>query len=187
MNPELHEIKSLSQELLFEQILLKKIKNRSVVFQTQYSKFSFIDNFNFFKKKIIFLSGTEISKKLFFDFIVVDLNNFIFKKNSIDFFFLNLTGINFDLYENILQNVKYTLNSGGIVTFLYSNDMHTHGTNDECLSFEQWSEDFFSHKLRIMGFENQVIELERVDKYEFVICHCWGSREENIYKPISFK
>ena len=37
---------------------------------------------------------------------------------------------------------------GGIVTFLYSNDMHTHGTNDNCLSFEQWSEDFFSHKLK---------------------------------------
>ena len=119
-----------------------------MVFQTQYSKFSFIDNFNFFKKKIIFLSGTEISKKLFFDFIVVDLNNLIFKKNSIDFFFLNLTGINFDLYENILRNIKYSLNSRGIVTFLYSNDMHTHGTNDNCLSFEQWSEDFFSHKLK---------------------------------------
>ena len=187
LNPELHKINRLSQKLLFEQILSKKIKKRSVVFQNQYSKFSFIDYFNFFKKKIIFLSGTEISKKLFFDFIVVDLNNFIFKKNSIYFFFLNLTGINFDLYENILQNVKYTLNSGGIVTFLYSNDMHTHGTNDECLSFEQWSEDFFSHKLRVMGFENQVIELERVDKYEFVICHCWSSLEKNDYKPVVFK
>ena len=187
LNPELHKINRLSQKLLFEQILSKKIKKRSVVFQNQYSKFSFIDNFNFFKKKIIFLSGTEISKKLFFDFIVVDLNNFIFKKNSIDFFFLNLTGINFDLYENILQNVKYTLNSGGIVTFLYSNDMHTHGTNDECLSFEQWSEDFFSHKLNTIGFNNQVIELERADKYEFVICHCWSTIEENDFKPIVFK
>ena len=80
LNPELHKIKRLSQELLFEQILLKKIKKRSVVFQTQYSKFSLIDNFNFFLKKLIFLSNTEISKKLFFDFFVVDLNNLIFKK-----------------------------------------------------------------------------------------------------------
>ena len=147
LNPELHKINRLSQKLLFEQILLKKVKKRSVVFQKQYSKFSFVDNFNFLTKKIIFLSNTGISKNLFFDFIVVDLNNCVFKKSSIDFFFLNLTGINFDLYENILQNIKYSLNSRGIVTFLYSNDMHTHGTNNNCLSFEQWSEDFFSHKL----------------------------------------
>ena len=65
--------------------------------------------------------------------------------------------------------------------------MHIHDTNYDCLSFEQWSEDFFSHKLKAIGFENQVIELERVYKYEFVICHCWNSREENDYKPISFK
>ena len=187
MNPELHEIKSLSQELLFEQILLKKIQKRSVVFQNQYSKFSFIDKFNFFAKKIIFLSNTKVPKTLFFDFIVVDLNNFIFKENSIDFFFLNLTGINYVLYENILQNIKYSLNSSGIVTFLYSNDMHTHGTNNDCLSFEQWSDDFFSHKINAMGFNNQVIELERVDRYEFVICHCWSTLEENDYKPILFK
>ena len=120
-------------------------------------------------KKLIFLSNNEISKKFFFDFIVVDLNNLIFKKSSIDFFFLNLTGINFDLYENILRNVKYSLNSTGIVTFLYSNDMHTHGTNNNCLSFEQWSEDFFSHKLKSLGFDNQVIELERIDKLS--ICY----------------
>ena len=98
-----------------------------------------------------------------------------------------MTGINFELYENILRNIKYSLNSSGIVTFLYSNDMHTHDTNYDCLSFEQWSEEFFSHKLQGMGFENQVIELERVDKYEFVICHCWSSREENDFKPITFK
>ena len=90
----------------------------------------------------------KYQKNFFFDFFVVDLNNLIFKKNSIDFFFLNLTGINFDLYENILRNVKYALNSTGIVTFLYSIDMHTHGTDDNCLSFEQWSEDFFSNKLK---------------------------------------
>ena len=149
MNPELHNIKRFSQELLFEQILSKKINKRSVVFQTQYSKFSLIHNFNFFLKKLIFLCDTEISKKLFFfDFFVVDLNNLIFKKSSIDFFFLNLTGITFDFYENILRNIKYSLNSNGIVTFLYSNDMHTHGTKDNCLSFEQWSEDFFSNKLK---------------------------------------
>ena len=111
LNPELHKIKRFSQELLFEQILSKKINKRSVVFQTQYSKFSLIHNFNFLLKKLIFLSNTEISKKLFFDFFVVDLNNLIFKKSSIDFFFLNLTGINFDLYENILRNIKYSLNS----------------------------------------------------------------------------
>ena len=187
LNPELHKINRLSQKLLFEQILSKKIKKRSVVFQNQYSKFSFIDYFNFLAKKIIFLSHIGISKKLFFDFIVVDLNNFIFKRSAIDFFFLNLTGINFELYENILRNVKYSLNSSGIVTFLYSNDMHTYGTNKNCLSFEQWSEDFFSHKLKLLGFNNQVIELERVDKHEFVICHCWSSLEKNDYKPIVFK
>jgi len=187
LNPELKDIKRFSQELLFEQILLKKINKRSVVFQTQYSKFSWIHNFNFLLKKIIFLSNNEISKKLFFDFFVVDLNNLIFKKNSINFFFLNLTGINFDLYENILRNVKYALNSTGIVTFLYSNDMHTHGTHDNCLSFEQWSEDFFSNKLKSLGFDNQVIELEKIGKYQFVICHCWNYREENNFKPILFK
>jgi len=100
---------------------------------------------------------------------------------------LNLTGINFDLYENILRNVKYALNSTGIVTFLYSIDMHTHDTRDNCLSFEQWSEDFFSNKLKLLGFDNQVIELEKVGKYQFVICHCWKSREENDFKPIIFK
>ena len=87
LNPELHDIKRFSQELLFEQILLKKNNKRSAVFQTQYSKFSWIHNFNFLLKKIIFLSNNEISKKLFFDFFVVDLNNLIFKKNSINFFF----------------------------------------------------------------------------------------------------
>ena len=187
MNPELKDIKRFSQELLFEQILLKKINKRAVVFQTQYSKFSLIHNFNFLLKNIIFLSNTEIPKKLFFDFFVVDLNNLIFKKNSIDFFFLNLTGINFDLYENILQNVKYSLNSSGVVTFLYSNDMHTHGTDDKCLSFEQWSGDFFSNTLNFLGFGNQVVELEKVGKYQFVICHCWSSLEENDFKPIVFK
>jgi len=187
LNPELHKINRLSQKLLFEQILSKKIKKRSVVFQNQYSKFSFIDYFNFLAKKIIFLSHIGISKKLFFDFIVVDLNNFIFKRSAIDFFFLNLTGINFDLYENILRNVKYALNSTGIVTFLYSIDMHIHGTRDNCLSFEQWSEDFFSNKLKSLGFDNQVIELEKIAKYQFVICHCWNSREENDFKPIIFK
>ena len=64
------------------------------VAQKQYSKFSFIDNFNFLTKKIIFLSNTGISKNLFFDFIVVDLNNFIFKKSAIDFFFFE-----FDWYK----------------------------------------------------------------------------------------
>ena len=187
LNPELNYIKRLSQELLFEQILLKKINKRSVVFQIHYSKFSLIHNFKFLLKKLIFLSNNEKSKKRFFDFFVVDLNNLIFKKNSIDFFFLNLTGINFDLYENILRNVKYALNAYGIVTFLYSNDVHTHGTNDNCLSFEQWSEDFFSNKLKTLGFDNQVIELEKVGKYQFVICHCWSSREENDFKPILFK
>jgi len=187
LKPELKDIKRFSQELLFEQILLKKINKRFVVFQTQYSKFSLIHNFNFLLKKLIFLSNNEISKKFFFDFFVVDLNNLIFKKNSIDFFFLNLTGINFDLYENILRNVKYALNSTGIVTFLYSIDMHIHGTRDNCLSFEQWSEDFFSNKLKSLGFDNQVIELEKIAKYQFVICHCWNSREENDFKPIIFK
>ena len=187
MNPELKDIKRFSQELLFEQILLKKINKRSVVFQTQYFKFSLIHNFNFLLKKLIFLSNTQISKKLFFDFFVVDLNKLIFKKNSIDFFFLNLTGINFDLYENILRNTQYALNSTGIVTFLYSNDMHTHDTNDKCLSFEQWSEDFFSNKLKFLGFDNHVIVLEKVGKYQFVICHCWNSREESNFKPIVFK
>ena len=187
MNPELKDIKRFSQELLFEQILLKKINKRFVVFQTQYSKFSLIHNFNFLLKKLIFLSNNEISKKFFFNFFVVDLNNLIFKKNSIDFFFLNLTGINFDLYENILRNVKYALNSTGIVTFLYSIDMHTHGTRDNCLSFEQWSEDFFSNTLTSLGFDNQVIELEKIGNYQFVICHCWSSREENDFKPIIFK
>ena len=87
MNPELKDIKRFSQELLFEQILLKKINKRFVVFQTQYSKFSLTHNFNFLLKKLIFLSNNEISKKFFFDFILVDLNNCIFKKSSIDFFF----------------------------------------------------------------------------------------------------
>ena len=187
LNPELDNIKRFSQELLFEQVLLKKIKKRSVVFQTQYSKFSLIHNFNFLSKKLIFLSNTEKSKRFFLDFFVVDLNNLIFKKSSISSFFLNLTGINFDLYENILRNVEYALNSNGIVTFLYSNDIHTHGTSDNCLSFEQWSEDFFSNKLKSIGFDNQVIELERVGNYQFVICHCWNSPVENDYKPISFK
>ena len=94
LNPELHKINRLSQKLLFEQILSKKIKKRSVVFQNQYSKFSFIDYFNFLAKKIIFLSHIGISKNLFFDFIVVDLNNFIFKKSAIDFFFFE-----FDWYK----------------------------------------------------------------------------------------
>ena len=129
----------------------------------------------------------KYQKNSFFDFFVVDLNNLIFKKSSIDFFFLNLTGINFDLYENILRNVEYALNSTGIVTFLYSNDMHTHGTRDNCLSFEQWSEDFFSNTLKSIGFDNQVIELEKIGKYQFVICHCWSSRKENDFKPILFK
>ena len=187
LNPELHNIKRISQELLFEQILSKKTNKRSVVFQTQYHRFSLIHNFNFLFKKLIFLSNTETSKKLFFDFFVVDLNKLIFKKSSIDFFFLNLTGITFNFYENILRNIEYSLNSNGIVTFLYSNDMHTHGTRDNCLSFEQWSEDFFSNKLKNIGFDNQVIELERVGDYQFVICHCWNSLGGNDYKPISFK
>ena len=100
---------------------------------------------------------------------------------------MNLTGITFNFYENILRNIEYSLNSNGIVTFLYSNDMHTHGTKDNCLSFEQWSEDFFSNKLKSIGFDNQVIELERVGEYQFVICHCWNSSGEHDYKPISFK
>ena len=187
LNPDLHNIKRISQELLFEQILSKKTNKRSVVFQTLYHRFSLIHNFNFLFKKLIFLSNTETSKKLFFDFFVVDLNNLIFKKSSIDFFFLNLTGITFNFYENILRNIEYSLNSNGIVTFLYSNDMHTHGTKNNCLSFEQWSEDFFSNKLKNIGFDNQVIELERVGDYQFVICHCWNSLGGNDYKPISFK
>lgn len=187
MNPELNIIKNFSQELLFEQIFLKKTTNRSVVFQAQYSKFSVIHHFNFYFKKLIFLSNTFMSKKLFFDFIVVDINNLIFKKSSIDFFFLNLTGISFGLYENILRNVEYALNTKGIVTFLFSNDMHTYGTNDNCLSFEQWSEDFFSNKIKSIGFSNQVIELERVGNYHFVICHCWNSSNESDFKPILFK
>ena len=187
LNPELHDIKRFSQELLFEQILLKKNNKRSAVFQTQYFRFSMIHNFNFFFKKLIFLSNAELSKKPFFDFLVVDLNNLIFKESSIDFFFLNLTGITFNLYENILRNIEYSLNSNGIVTFLYSNDMHTHGTKDECLSFEQWSEDFFSNKLKMLGFDNQVIELESLGNYQFVICHCWNSFKERDYKPIVFK
>ena len=138
-----------------------------MVFQTQYYRFSLTNNFNLFFKKLIFLCDTEISKKLFFDFFVVDLNKLIFKKSSIEFFFLNLTGITFNFYENILRNIEYSLNSNGIVTFLYSNDMHTHGTKDNCLSFEQWSEDFFSNKLKNIGFDNQVIELERVGDYQF--------------------
>ena len=100
---------------------------------------------------------------------------------------MNLTGISFGLYENILRNVEYALNTKGIVTFLFSNDMHTYGTNDNCLSFEQWSEDFFSNKIKSIGFSNQVIELERVGNYHFVICHCWNSINESDFKPILFK
>lgn len=187
LNPELNKIRRFSQELLFEQIFLKKINKRFVIFQTQYSKFSVIHHFNFYFKKIIFLSNTEISKKLFLDFIVVDINNLIFKKSSIDFFFLNLTGINFNFYENILRNVQHALNTSGIVTFLFSNDMHTYDTNDNCLSFEQWSEDFFSNKIKNIGFNNQVVEIERFCNYQFVICHCWNSQNENDFKPILFK
>ena len=78
-----------------------------------------------------------------------------------------MTGINFDLYENILRNVKYSLNSTGIVTFLYSNDMHTHGTDDNCLSFEQWSEDFFSNKLKLWDLTIKSL-IRKVGKYQLL-------------------
>ena len=148
-----------------------------MVFQTNILNFLLLIILISLPKKLIFLSNTEISKKLFFDFFVVDLNNLFLRKVQLIFFF------EFDwitlIYTKIFyRNVKYSLNSSGIVTFLYSNDMHTHGTKDNCLSFEQWSEDFFPINLKF-GFNNQVIELERVDKYEFVICHCWNSLEEN--------
>ena len=65
--------------------------------------------------------------------------------------------------------------------------MHTHGTKDDCLSFEQWSGDFFSNTLQCIGFKNQVIELESIGKFQFVVCHCWHPSKESNYKPILFK